>query len=95
MTAKLIQFELPESVYARLNALAHLRGTTTTALLSESAYEAAKAVTDPVVVLWAQGLPDAEVAARLGWTNTRVKRRRARLNLPANRRTWTTERKAS
>lgn len=94
---KAVEVDLEDVIYLRLRVIARLRGTTVTSMFTEHAYQLTHIDpdTDIVLQLWAEGLSDSEMGARLEWTNERVKRHRSALKLPANRRTWINERKAS
>ncbi|RZU64912.1 hypothetical protein EV379_1223 [Microterricola gilva] len=84
---RLLELELPESVYDRLRTLAHLRGDSVTGLLTTDAYRMSKLHTgsDEVHILWEKGMTVAQIAAELNWTNSKVSRSLYARGLQANR----------
>jgi len=82
----LVSYELPASVYVRIEQIAQARGENVETFLQQIAYRITRASDhDDLVILWSMGWSDKEIADELGIPRSNIADRRRDRGLPANR----------
>lgn len=82
-----LKIDVPDREFWFLSEMAEKFGVRVSDMIRFSASRAKGATQDDLIrAFWQAGLPDADIADRMGLLNYQVKDRRLAMNLPANKR---------
>lgn len=82
-----LEIDIPDRVFWFLAEVAEQRGVHVSDMVRFSAARARGVTQDDIIqALWRAGLPDADIADRMGMLNHNVAVRRRYMGLPANKR---------
>lgn len=82
-----LKIDVPDREFWFLSEMAEKFGVRVSDMVRFSAVRAKGATQDDLIrAFWQAGLPDADIADRMGLVNNQVQQRRRAMNLPANKR---------